>query len=271
MDFATHGATPASACLCQGWAAMSWKRPEKRRVRAIRDRLRRMYGRPVNHPHGDPVHEMVKTIRALQEVTGGFGVVLGFAHDWANPEATLRSWNLFARYVIPEINGHTRNLKASAEYLAANKVELMAGLQRAILGVGALHPDLPAPGLGQQQRARGVALRLLAGAQVGDRIEGLPDIGIADRIAVVVDQLCLDHVGHRATVETGRDRVVGPEAARRERIDLDAVDIGPGRIGRIRSRPRAAARGIDQLDLRVAYKHGYTGSKVERLPSYWAS
>ena len=31
--------------------------------------------------------EMVKTIRALQEVTGGFGVVLGFAHDWANPRS----------------------------------------------------------------------------------------------------------------------------------------------------------------------------------------
>ena len=77
--------------------------------------------------------EMVKTIRDLQEVTGGFGVVLGFAHDWANPEATLRSWDLFARYVIPEINGYTRNLKASAEYLAANKVELMAGLNAAVM------------------------------------------------------------------------------------------------------------------------------------------
>jgi len=41
---------------------MSWKRPEKRRVRAIRDRLRQLYGRPVNHPHGDPVHELVKKI-----------------------------------------------------------------------------------------------------------------------------------------------------------------------------------------------------------------
>ncbi|OLE38860.1 MAG: hypothetical protein AUG48_00755 [Actinobacteria bacterium 13_1_20CM_3_68_9] len=41
---------------------MSWTRPSKRRVRAIRDRLRELYGRPVNHPHGDPVHELVKTI-----------------------------------------------------------------------------------------------------------------------------------------------------------------------------------------------------------------
>ena len=39
-----------------------WRPPSKRRVRAIRDRLRELYGRPVNHPHGDPVHELVKTI-----------------------------------------------------------------------------------------------------------------------------------------------------------------------------------------------------------------
>jgi endonuclease III len=31
-------------------------------VRAIRDRLRALYGRPVNEPHRDPVHELVKTI-----------------------------------------------------------------------------------------------------------------------------------------------------------------------------------------------------------------
>jgi endonuclease-3 len=39
-----------------------WRPPSKRRVRAIRDRLRELYGRPINHPHGDPVHELVKTI-----------------------------------------------------------------------------------------------------------------------------------------------------------------------------------------------------------------
>lgn len=69
--------------------------------------------------------EMVKVIRRLQEITGGFGVVLGFAHDWAQPEATRRSWELFARYVIPEVNGTTRNQKASADYLAAHNVALM--------------------------------------------------------------------------------------------------------------------------------------------------
>jgi endonuclease III len=39
-----------------------WRRPRRARVRAIRDRLREMYGVPVNRPHGDPVAELVRTI-----------------------------------------------------------------------------------------------------------------------------------------------------------------------------------------------------------------
>ena len=38
--------------------------------------------------------DLVAAIHRLQELTGGFGVVLGFAHDWANREATFRSWEL---------------------------------------------------------------------------------------------------------------------------------------------------------------------------------
>lgn len=69
--------------------------------------------------------ELVASIRRLQEITGGFGVVLGFAHDWAQPEASRRSWELFARYVMPEVNGTTRNQRASADYLATHNVALM--------------------------------------------------------------------------------------------------------------------------------------------------
>jgi endonuclease-3 len=39
-----------------------WRRPDRRRVIAIRDRLREMYGRPVNHPHGHPIAELIRTI-----------------------------------------------------------------------------------------------------------------------------------------------------------------------------------------------------------------
>ena len=40
----------------------SWRRPSRRRVLAIRDRLRELYGRPVNHPHGHPIAELVRTV-----------------------------------------------------------------------------------------------------------------------------------------------------------------------------------------------------------------
>jgi endonuclease III len=39
-----------------------WRRPRKERVRAIRDRLREAYGRPVNQPHGHPIAELVRTV-----------------------------------------------------------------------------------------------------------------------------------------------------------------------------------------------------------------
>jgi limonene 1,2-monooxygenase len=77
--------------------------------------------------------DLVAAIRHLQDITGGFGVVLGFAHDWANREATLRSWELVARYVIPELNGYTAGLRESQEYLNRHQAELMAGASQAVV------------------------------------------------------------------------------------------------------------------------------------------
>jgi endonuclease III len=39
-----------------------WRRPSRRRVLAIRDRLRELYGQPVNEPHGHPIAELVRTV-----------------------------------------------------------------------------------------------------------------------------------------------------------------------------------------------------------------
>jgi endonuclease-3 len=39
-----------------------WKRPDRRRVRAIRDRLRAAYGKPVERPHRAPVDELILTV-----------------------------------------------------------------------------------------------------------------------------------------------------------------------------------------------------------------
>jgi len=40
----------------------TWRRPRRARVRAIRDRLRQLYGRPVDNPHGHPIAELVRTV-----------------------------------------------------------------------------------------------------------------------------------------------------------------------------------------------------------------
>jgi limonene 1,2-monooxygenase len=77
--------------------------------------------------------DLVAAVRHLQELTGGFGVVLGFAHDWANHEATMRSWELVARYVIPELDGSLRPLRASADYVHDNQSELIAGASAAVM------------------------------------------------------------------------------------------------------------------------------------------
>ncbi len=65
--------------------------------------------------------DLVKAIRDLLEVTGGFGTVIGFAHDWANRQDTFASWELVARYVIPEVNGMLRGFRESQRHLIENR------------------------------------------------------------------------------------------------------------------------------------------------------
>ena len=63
--------------------------------------------------------DLIAAIRDLQEMTGGFGVVLGFAHDWANWENTqalVGPGRPLRR--CPRVNGYVRPLQASADYLA---------------------------------------------------------------------------------------------------------------------------------------------------------
>jgi endonuclease-3 len=43
-------------------AVATWRRPRPRRVRAIRDRLRDVYGVPLAKPHGRPIAELVLTV-----------------------------------------------------------------------------------------------------------------------------------------------------------------------------------------------------------------
>ncbi len=63
----------------------------------------------------------MKTIKNLINVSGGVGTIIGFVHDWANPENTRRSWDMVARYVVPEINGYLASLRRSQQYVIDNR------------------------------------------------------------------------------------------------------------------------------------------------------
>src|SRR5499427_8863272 len=65
--------------------------------------------------------DLVAKIKSVLEVSGGFGTLVGFVHDWANPENTSRSWDLVARYVVPEINSHLVGLRRSQQFVIENR------------------------------------------------------------------------------------------------------------------------------------------------------
>ena len=65
--------------------------------------------------------DLVASIRHMQKITGGFGTVLGFVHDWANHINTAKSWDLVARYVIPEVNGMLDAYRASQQHVIKNR------------------------------------------------------------------------------------------------------------------------------------------------------
>ncbi len=65
--------------------------------------------------------DLVAALRQMVELTGGFGTVIGFAHDWANREDTFRSWELVARYVMPEVNGMLDAYRASQKHVIEHR------------------------------------------------------------------------------------------------------------------------------------------------------
>src|SRR5437867_1598916 len=68
------------------------------------------------------VDTVVRGIEHLQRLSdGGFGGLLFRAHEWATREQTLRSYELFARYVMPRFQGSTVTTSGSNEWARGNR------------------------------------------------------------------------------------------------------------------------------------------------------
>jgi limonene 1,2-monooxygenase len=71
-------------------------------------------------------------IQALVDQSGGFGCFLMMAHNWAPWAATKRSYELFARYVIPKFQDLNVNREASMAWVKSNKAEFTAQSMAAV-------------------------------------------------------------------------------------------------------------------------------------------
>jgi len=77
--------------------------------------------------------DAIAQIRRLQQQSGGFGCFLQMAHEWADREATLKSYELFARYVIPHFQGAIEAPVRSRDWAAENRPTFIGAAMQAIM------------------------------------------------------------------------------------------------------------------------------------------
>ncbi len=84
---------------------------------------------------------VIRGVEKLWELSqGGFGGVLFRAHNWANREQTLKSYELFARYVMPPFQGSVDTIKGSNDWARGNRKTIFGpnveAVRRAYLDAG---------------------------------------------------------------------------------------------------------------------------------------
>jgi limonene 1,2-monooxygenase len=77
--------------------------------------------------------DALEKIAKLEQLAGGFGTILAFAHDWAPREPMWRSYELIARYVMPRCQGLLESIDRSAAHVSANKERFMSAATGAIM------------------------------------------------------------------------------------------------------------------------------------------
>lgn len=68
----------------------------------------------------------------LEQSDGGFGTLLCFGHEWADRRATLHSYELFARYVVPHFRHSARWAERSERWVSENRPTFLGHFGQAI-------------------------------------------------------------------------------------------------------------------------------------------
>ena len=79
------------------------------------------------------VDDAIAQVERLQNQSGGFGCMLQMAHEWADREATMKSYELIARYVMPRFQNATEGTVQSRDWAADNRPEFIGSAVQAIM------------------------------------------------------------------------------------------------------------------------------------------
>ncbi|HJX43661.1 MAG TPA: LLM class flavin-dependent oxidoreductase [Geodermatophilus sp.] len=75
-------------------------------------------------------------VQRLWDQSGGFGAMLLLGHEWANPQATKRSWELIAQHVMPHFQGgqvsHAQATLGAKEFAMGKREDYAAAQMAAV-------------------------------------------------------------------------------------------------------------------------------------------
>jgi limonene 1,2-monooxygenase len=94
--------------------------------------------------------DAARQIQRLWDKSGGYGTYLFMVHDWADRQATLRSFELIARYVMPQFQGTLGRLATSHAWAAENRPTFIG---RAVEAIGKAIQDHHQDRAGKQKEA----------------------------------------------------------------------------------------------------------------------
>ena len=80
-------------------------------------------------------------VERLINQSGGFGTMLLMAHEWADRQQTLRSYELLARHVFPQFQGSAAPLTASRDWAAENRPQFIDAAVGAVMSAVQKHHE----------------------------------------------------------------------------------------------------------------------------------
>jgi limonene 1,2-monooxygenase len=79
------------------------------------------------------VEDAIAQLERLATQSGGYGCFLQMAHEWADREATMKSYELIARYVMPHFQGALAGTVRSRDWAAENRPQFIGTAVQAIM------------------------------------------------------------------------------------------------------------------------------------------